>query len=50
VCKGGGGYGVLLETIFCRSLRLCILPDSEPTNLLDHPKEKSRQGGGPQNR
>jgi hypothetical protein len=35
---GGGGCWVLLETLFCRSLTLCIWPDSEPTKLLDHPK------------
>ncbi len=42
---GGGGCWVLLETIFCRSLTLCIWPDSEPTKLLDHPKQKLRRGG-----
>ncbi len=36
----------LLETIFCRSCTLCIWLDSEPTKLLDHPKQKSRKGGG----
>jgi hypothetical protein len=43
---GGGGCWVLLETIFCRSLTLCIWPDSEPTKLLDHPKLNPRVGGG----
>ncbi len=43
---GGGGYRVLLETIFCRNLTLCFWPDSEPTNLLHHPKQKPRRGGG----
>jgi len=38
-----GGYWVVLETIFCKSLTLW--PDSQPTNLLDHPKQKSRSGG-----
>jgi hypothetical protein len=43
---GGGGCWVLLETMFCRSLTLCIWPESEPTKLLDHPKQKpSREGG-----
>ena len=37
---------VLLETIFCRSLKLCIWPDSEPTKLLDHCKQKSRREEG----
>jgi hypothetical protein len=35
---GGWGCWVLLEAIFCRSLTLCIWPDSEPTKLLDHYK------------
>ncbi len=43
---GGGGCWVLLETIFCRSLTLSIWPDSEPTKLLYHPKQKPRRGGG----
>ena len=43
---GGGGCWVLLETIFCRSLTFCIWPDSEPTKLLDRPKQKLRRGGG----
>ncbi len=42
------GCWVLLETIFCRSLTLCIWPDSEPTKLLHHPKQKPSGGGGPQ--
>ncbi len=43
----GGGWGVLSpETIFCRSFTLCIWPDSEPTKLLDHPKQKPRREGG----
>ncbi len=29
-----------------RSLTLCIWPDSEPTKLLDHPKQNPRRGGG----
>ncbi len=37
----GGGCWVLLETIFCM-----FWPDSEPTKLLDHPKQKPRRGGG----
>ncbi len=43
---GGGGHWVLLKTIFCRSFTLCIWPDSEPTKLLDHPRQKPRRGGG----
>jgi hypothetical protein len=43
---GGGGCRVLLETIFCRSLPLCIWPDSEATKLLDYPQQKPRRGGG----
>ena len=27
-------------SIFCRSLTLCFWPDSEPTKLLHHPKQK----------
>ncbi len=42
---GGGGCWVLLESIFCRGLTLCIWPDSEPTKLLDHHKQKPRMGG-----
>ncbi len=41
-----GGCWVLLETIFCRSLTLCMWPDSEPIKLLDHLKQKPRRGGG----
>ncbi len=47
-CVAGKGWGcwVLMETIFCRSLSLCIWPDSEPTKLLDHhAKQKTRRGG-----
>ncbi len=36
----------LLETIFCRSLTLCIRPHSEPTKLLDHPQTPPWRGGG----
>ncbi len=47
-CVPGRGRGcwVMLETIFRSSLTLCIWPDSEPTKLLDHPKQKPRRGGG----
>ncbi len=47
-CVAGTGWGcwVLLETIFCRSLTLCIWPDSEPKKLLFHSKQKPRRGGG----
>ncbi len=34
VCGWGEGCWVVLETIFRRSLTLCIWPDSEPTKLL----------------
>jgi hypothetical protein len=44
VCKGRR-FGVLLETIFWRSLTLCIRPDTEPTKLLHHPKQKPRRVG-----
>ncbi len=46
-CVAGMGWGcwVLLDTIFCRSLTLCIWSDSEPTILLD-PKQIPRRGGG----
>ncbi len=43
---GGLGRWVVLETIFCRSLILCLWPDSEPTKLLYHPKQNPRRGGG----
>ncbi len=42
---GGRGCWVVLETKFCWSLTLCIWPDSEPTKLLDQPKQKPRRGG-----
>ncbi len=46
-CLGGvGRCWVLLETIFCRSFTLCFWPDSEPTKLLDRPKQKNRWGEG----
>ncbi len=38
----GRGLGCL-ESI-CRSYTLCIWPDSEPTKLLCHPKQKSWRG------
>ncbi len=41
------GYRVLLETIFFRSLILCIWPDSEPTKLADHPKQNLGGEGAP---
>ncbi len=44
VVGGGGGCWVVLVTIFCRSLTTCFWPDSEPTQLLYHPKPK-RAGG-----
>ncbi len=42
---GGGGCRVVLETKICRSLTLCFWPDSEPTKLLYHLKQKPRRGG-----
>ncbi len=43
---GGGGRGsVCVESIY-RGYTLCIWPDSEPTKLLYHLKQKSRRGGG----
>ncbi len=47
-CVTGRGWRcwVLLETIFFRSLTLCIWPDSEPTKLLDYTKLKPRWEGG----
>ncbi len=46
-CVSGRGWGlrVVLKTIFCRSLILCIWPDSEPTKLPYHPKQKPRRRG-----
>jgi hypothetical protein len=33
---------------YCAGVTLCsIIPDSEPTTLLDHPKQKHRRRGGP---
>ncbi len=44
VCnRGGRGLGCV-ESIY-RSYTLCIWPDSEPTKLLYHPKQKPRRGG-----
>ncbi len=43
--RSSGGCWVLLETIFCRNLTLCLWPDSEPTKLLNHSKQKPRRGG-----
>ncbi len=37
---GWGGCWNVLWTIFCRSFTLCFGPDSEPTKLLHHPKQK----------
>jgi hypothetical protein len=42
----GGVLSLVGDHIFCRSLTLCIWPDSEPTKSLDHPKQKPRWGGG----
>ncbi len=35
-----GGCWNVLCTVFCRSFTLCFRPDSEPTKLLYHPKQK----------
>ncbi len=43
--RGGGGCWVVLETTFCRSLTLSIWPDSGPTKLPYHPKQKPTRGG-----
>ncbi len=41
VCDcGGGGCWNVLWTIFWRSFTLRFWPDSEPTKLLHHPKQK----------
>ncbi len=46
VAGRGGECCVLLETIFfLQEITFCIWPDSEPTKLLDHPKQKPRRGG-----
>ncbi len=47
-CSAGRGFGgcwVVLETIFCRSLTLCIWPDTEPTKIALPPQKKPRRGG-----
>ncbi len=36
-----------MESIY-RSYTLCIWPDSEPTKLLNHPKQKNYEGREPQ--
>ncbi len=38
--NGWAWVGGVLETIFCRSLTLCLWKDSESTKLLDHVKQK----------
>ncbi len=43
---GGGRCWVLLETIFRRSLTLCIWPDPEPTKLVDPPPPQNINLGG----
>ncbi len=40
----GGGCWILLETIFCRSVTLCIWPDSETTQLIDLTPNKNLAG------
>jgi len=45
--EGVGGCLVVLETIFCWSLTLCLWPDSEPTKLIYHP-EQNQEGREPQ--
>ncbi len=44
VVGGGGGCWAVLETIFCRSLTLCIWSDSEHTKLPYHPPTKTWEG------
>ncbi len=44
--EGGRGCWVVFETIFCRSLKLHIWPDSQPAKLPYHPKPKPRRVGG----
>ena len=34
-------YLVVLEIMYCRSFTLCIWADSQPIQLLDHPKTKN---------
>jgi hypothetical protein len=49
--KAGRGWrGVLscVEYHILQELTLCFLPDSVPTKLQHHPKQKPRSGGGPQ--
>jgi hypothetical protein len=42
----GGGIGLCREHLQELLYKLCIWPDSEPTKLLYHPKQKPRRGGG----
>ncbi len=44
-CVTGGRGSGCVESIYM-SHTLCIWPDSEPTKLLHHPKQKPRRGGG----
>ncbi len=43
ISRPGRGSGCV-KSIY-RSYTLCIRPDSEPTTLLYHPKQKPRRGG-----
>ncbi len=47
VCNRGGGGSGCVECIY-RSYTLCIWPDSEPTKLLYHLKQKPKEGREPQ--
>jgi hypothetical protein len=47
---GGRGISVVLESIYCRSFSLCILPDSETTQFLEAPQDKNLGGERAPNR
>ncbi len=50
VCNGGGGEGgiglCVQHILLYMSCTLCIWPDSEPTKLLYHPRQKKNRRGG----
>ncbi len=49
MCNGGGGEGekgIGLCGEYLQKLYTVYSPDSEPTNLLYHPKQKPMRGGG----
>ncbi len=41
---------VMLASIYCKALTLCMWPDSEPTKLLYHPQDKNLGGVGASDR